>query len=117
MFVGLGRCPLGIEEAGGKKISDVAMTSSTVLNVNSLPHFGRLKNDQSRGCAWRPAKTADQNSSWLEVDLVRLINVSAVATQGSCSSDEWTESYVITYSKDGVDWKEYKEAYTIKVGI
>ena len=108
---------MGIGNDKSKKISDVAMTSSTVLNVNSLPNFGRLKNNQSIGCAWRPAKTADQNSSWLQVDLGRLIKVLAVATQGSCSTDEWTKSYVIMYSKDGVEWKEHKEANAIKVRI
>ena len=81
-----------------------------------MPHFGRLYN-QSSGCAWRPAKTADQNSSWLQVDLDRLTKVSEVATQGSCSSDEWTKSYIIMYSKDGVDWEHYKEDCIIKVGI
>ncbi|XP_028413149.1 uncharacterized protein LOC114536005 [Dendronephthya gigantea] len=38
-----------------------------------------------------------------------LANVSAVATRGSCSADEWTESYVIIYSENGVDWSIYQE--------
>ena len=106
------KIPLGIQH---RKISDVAMASSTILNVSSLPHFGRLYN-QSSGCAWRPAKTADQNSSWLQVDLGRLTKVSEVATQGSCSSDEWTKTYVVMYSEDGVDWEQYKEDCIVKVG-
>ena len=109
------RCktPLGIENGN---ISDVAMTSSTILNASSLPHFGRLRN-QLGGCAWIPAKTADRNSFWLQVDLGSLTNVSAVATQGSCSSDRWTRSYVIVYSKNGVEWKYYGELGTIRVSI
>ena len=116
-FVCLDRCkiPLGVQHV--KRIPHVAIASSTILNVNSLPHFGRLKNDRSSGCAWRPAKAADQDSSWLQVDLGSLTKVSGVATQGSCSSDEWTKSYVIMYSNDGVDWKEYEEDCIIKVGI
>ena len=108
------RCktPLGIE-AGN--VSDVAMTSSTILNASSLPHFARLRN-QLGGCAWIPA-TADRNSSWLQVDLGSLTNVSAVATQGSCSGNQWTKSYVITYSENGVDWKDYGELCTIRVGV
>ncbi|CAB4019949.1 Hypothetical predicted protein [Paramuricea clavata] len=87
------RCktPLGIENGN---ISDVAMTSSTILDAISLPHFARLRN-QLGGCAWIPAKNADRNSFWLQVDLGSLTNVSAVASQGSCSSDQWTKSYVI----------------------
>ena len=86
------------------------------MNASSLPHFGRLRN-QLGGCAWIPATTADSNSSWLQVDLGSLTNVSAVATQGSCSGDQWTKSYVIKYSENGVDWKHYGELGTIRVGI
>ena len=100
-----------------KRISDVAITSGTIQNVNSLPHFARLKNLKSTGCAWRPAKTDDKNSWWLQVDLGRLTKVSSVATQGSCSSNEWTKSYTIMYSKDGEYWEEYKEGCKIKVCI
>ena len=104
---------LGIENGN---ISDVAMTSSTILNANSLPHFGRLRN-QLGVCAWIPATTANRNSSWLQVDLGNLTHVSAVATQGSCSGDQWTKSYVIMYSENGVDWKHYGELGTIRVSI
>ena len=109
------RCktPLGIENGD---ISDVAMTSSTILDASSLPHFGRLRN-QLGGCAWIPATTADGNSSWLQVDFGSLTNVSAVATQGSCLDDQWTKSYVIMYSKNGVDWKYYGELGTIRVSV
>ena len=114
----VGHCnrPLGIQTAH-RRISDVAITSGTILNVNSLPHFARLNNHKSTGCAWRPDKTADKNSRWLQVDLGRLTEVSGVATQGSCSSDEWTKSYIIMYSKDGEEWDEYKEKCSIKVCI
>ena len=90
--------------------------SSTILNASFLPHFGRLRN-QLGGCAWIPATSADNNSSWLQVDLGNLTNVSAVATQGSCSGDQWTKSYVITYSKGGVHWKHYGELGTIRVSM
>ena len=104
---------MGIESGN---ISDVAMMSSTVMNASSLPHFGRLRN-QLGDCACIPATTADSNSSWLQVDLGSLTKVSAVATQGSCSSDQWTKTYVITYSENGEDWKHYRELGTIRVGI
>ena len=110
------------------------MTSSTILNASSLPHFARLRN-QLGGCAWVPAKItqfnlgnltnmsvvatkiANSDSSWLQVDLGNLTHVSAVATQGSCSGDQWTKSYVIMYSANGVDWKHYGEPGTIRVSI
>jgi hypothetical protein len=93
------------------------MMSSTILNVSSLPHFARLRNQLGGGCAWIPATTADRNSSWLQVDLGSLTNVSAVATQGSCSGNKWTKSYVIAYSGNCVDWTDYGELGTIRVGV
>ena len=102
---------LGVESGN---ISNIAMMSSTILNASSLPHFGRLRKQLGR-CAWIPATSADRNSSWLQVDLGTLTNVSAVATQGSCSGDQWTKSYVIKYSENGVDWKHYGELGTIRV--
>lgn len=107
------RCntPLGVENGN---ISDVAMTSSTILSATTLPHFARLRN-QLGGCAWVPANTADRNSSWLQIDLGILINVSAVATQGSCDDSQWTKSYVFMYSRNGLDWKYYGELGIVRV--
>ena len=102
---------LGIETG---RISDVAMTSSSILDTSSFPHYARLRN-QNGNCAWLPANTADRNSSWVQIDLDNQTNVSAVATQGSCSGDQWTKSYVIMYSRNGVDWKTYGDLGTIKV--
>ena len=96
------KTPLGIENG---RISDVAMTSSSILDTSSFPHYARLRN-QSGNCAWIPAKT-DVASPWIQIDIGKLTNVSAVATQGSCSGNQWTKSYVIMYSKNGEDWKQY----------
>ena len=104
---------LGIEH---RRISDVAMTSSSILDTSSFPHYARLRN-QNGNCAWVPAKTANRNSSWLQIDMGVLISVSAVATQGSCSGDQWTKSYLVFYSNNSVDWKVYGELAATKVSL
>ena len=104
---------LGIEHG---KISDVAMTSSSILATSSFSHYARLRN-QNGNCAWVPAKTANRNSSWLQIDMGVLTIVSAVATQGSCSGDQWTKSYVVLYSNNSVDWKVYGELANTKVSL
>lgn len=63
-----------------------------------------------------PADDADPDTTWLQVDLANLTSVSAIATQGSCSGDQWTKSYVMMYSENGVNWTEYKEYGRVKVG-
>ena len=85
------------------------MTSSSILDNSSFPHYARLRNQNGRNCEWIPATSADHNSTWLQIDLGNVTNVSAVATQGSCSGDQWTKSYVIIYSKNGEDWKTYED--------
>ena len=84
------------------------MASSSILDNSSFPHYARLRN-QNGNCAWIPATTADQQPSWLQIDMGNVTNVSAVATQGSCSGDQWTKSYVIMYSSNGEDWKTYED--------
>ena len=64
-----------------------------------------------------PADHVDRDTTWLQVDLGSLASVSAIGTQGNCLGDQWTKSYIIMYSENGVNWTEYKELGRVKVGI
>ena len=63
-----------------------------------------------------PADHVDRDTTWLQVDLGSLASVSAIGTQGNCLGDQWTKSYIIMYSENGVNWTEYKELGRVKVG-
>ena len=78
--------------------TEAIVTSSSILDTSFFPHYARLRNENGKW-AWIPATTADHNSTWLQIDLGNVSNLSAVASQGSCSGDQWTKSYVIMYRK------------------
>lgn len=44
---------------------------------------------------------------WLQVDLLKTTNVSAVATQGDILDGNWVTEYAVNYSCDGVKWFSY----------
>ena len=44
-----------------------------------------------------------------------MLSVCAVATQGEKINNEWTTSYKLQLSTDGVTWNAYKETSTAKV--
>lgn len=88
------------------------MTASTIFNSRYRPSYGRL-NGQMGGKCWAP-KTAVNSSHYLQVDMGEVRYVCALATQGS-GSNEWTTSYKLHLSTDGVIWKTYMENNIDKV--
>ncbi|KAM5237485.1 coagulation factor V [Ctenodactylus gundi] len=72
------------------------------------PSLARL-NAQGRVNAWQ-AK-ANNNQQWLQIDLLRIKKITAIATQGckSLSSEMYVRSYTIHYSDQGTEWKPYRQ--------
>ena len=62
---------------------------------------------------WPPGWRAQKNdlSPWLQIDLVQVHIVTAVATQGYGDEKEreWVKTYLLTTSRDGQKWISYKE--------
>ena len=53
--------------------------------------------------------------SCVEVDLGRVVQVTAVASQGRSDRGQWVESFALSYSQDGVTWYPYYEGRSKKV--
>ena len=83
------------------------MTASTMFNMGFRPSYGR-QNGQRGGKGWTP-KTTINSSHYLQVDMGEVRYVCALATQGSGRYIDWTTSYKIHLSTDGVIWKTYME--------
>lgn len=81
------------------------MTASSQFGDNFQPSYGRLNGD--RGNGWC-AKEANRNDDWLQIDLGKVIDVCAVATQGDRNGNEWITDFKISYSSHGVSWTPYK---------
>ncbi|KAK3743989.1 hypothetical protein QZH41_010801, partial [Actinostola sp. cb2023] len=90
-------------------IPDHAVTASSTWTTLS-PSWGRLywtKHGTSN--AWIVA--SNDVNQWLQIDLSRLQDVTAIATQGRHGNRflHWVISYWFSYSNDGATWNEYKE--------
>ena len=79
---------------------------------NALPSYGRLNG--ARGNGW--CAEINDKDQWLQVDLGKIIEVCAVATQGDINGNEWVIDFKLAYSKsfDG-RWQIYKDANDLEV--
>ena len=89
------------------------MTASTVYGTKFYLYFGRLHENRGYG-GWCP-KTKTDRTDYLQVDVGTMLSVCAVATQGEKVYHEWTTSYKLHLSSDGVTWNVYEETSTTKV--
>ena len=103
--------PVGVADRNA--ISDARMTASTVYDTKTYPYFGRLHENRGYG-GWCPESKTDR-TDYLQVDVGTMLSVCAVATQGENKYSEWTTSYKLHLSSDGVTWNAYEETSTTKV--
>lgn len=87
------------------------------ISASSAWNNNRQKYGSSRARlhldAWPPGWRAQKNdlSPWLQIDLLQVHVVTAVATQGYGDEKEreWVKTYLLTTSRDGQKWISYKE--------
>ena len=89
------------------------MTASSFYNKRYYPYYGRLHENRGWG-GWCP-KTVWDRTDYLQVDMGTMLSVCAVANQGEKVYHEWTTSYKLHLSTDGVTWNVYEETSTAKV--
>ena len=98
---------LGVENG---TIPDGQLSASSEWDFNHAASQGRLnfKATSVKAGSWS-AKTNDVNQ-WLQVDLgTQYTKVTRVATQGRNGFSQWVTKYTLQYSKDGVNFQDYKE--------
>ena len=89
---------LGLES---EKVNDSQISASSYY-LNYSPLEGRLNNKK----AW----CTSSNNRFLQIDLLEVRHVSALATQGYKGSfSSYVKTYEIKYSYDGVKWFDYKD--------
>ena len=103
--------PVGVTDRNA--ISDARMTASSFYNKRYYPYSGRLHENRGWG-GWCP-KTVSDRTDYLQVDMGTMLSVCAVATQGEKVYHEWTTSYKLHLSSDGVTWNVYEETSAAKV--
>ncbi|XP_074631939.1 nidogen-like isoform X3 [Acropora palmata] len=101
--------------------SALGMQSFIIKNEQISASSAWNKNRQQYGSSrarlhldtWPPGWRAQKNdlSPWLQIDLVQVHIVTAVATQGYGDEKEreWVKTYLLTTSRNGQKWISYKE--------
>ena len=104
--------PLGISNGF---ISSAQITSSSDYNANHDTKGVRLLRSMIPVSSW--AARLNNNQQWVQVDLLQVIRITGVATQGRNRFDQWVTTYKIQYSNNGVNWQTYKEDGQDKVSV
>ena len=101
---------VGVEDPN--KIPNAWMTASSDAGTNFKSYDGRV-NMKKGWYRWCPSTKTDQ-SDYLQVDIGAVRDVCAVATQKK-DSTEYTKTYYLRVSVDGVNWNTYEENKAKKV--
>ncbi|XP_064906002.1 coagulation factor V isoform X1 [Columba livia] len=100
--------PLGMENGEIKNNQITASSVKTSWFNTWDPSLARL-NQEGKVNAWR-AKL-NSNQQWLQIDLLTIKKITAIATQGakSLTAENFVKTYVIQYSDQGSEWKSYTD--------
>ncbi|XP_074617347.1 uncharacterized protein LOC141876569 [Acropora palmata] len=93
--------PLGLEDG---RIRDDMISASSELNKNHTAKDGRISYTTDRRSAWCAGPEFSLGTQYLQVDFNESVLVSAVATQGDATDNNWINRYLVHYSWNGSDW-------------
>ncbi|KAL9955705.1 hypothetical protein ACROYT_G037065 [Oculina patagonica] len=98
--------PLGMEDYA---IPDSAVTASSIFWAFANAGKGRLhlvSNGQNGGWVANPR---NRYRSWFQVDFGRWSKIMRISTQGRQDAPQWVTKYRVSYSYDGIFFKDYRE--------
>ncbi|XP_035503829.2 contactin-associated protein-like 4 isoform X2 [Scophthalmus maximus] len=103
-------CGTGAEEAcDGPLVSSLpppSFRSSSQLSSSHGPVFAKVNRREGAG-GWSPL--VSDSYQWLEVDLERRTQITAVATQGRYGSSDWLTAYLLMFSDTGHNWRQHRQ--------
>uniref|UniRef100_A0A8C5K146 Contactin associated protein-like 3 n=1 Tax=Jaculus jaculus TaxID=51337 RepID=A0A8C5K146_JACJA len=94
-------------------VSALPLTSfsgSSELSSSHGPGFAKLNRRDGAG-GWTPL--VSNKYQWLQVDLGKRMEVTAVATQGGYGSSDWVTNYLLMFNDGGRNWKQYRQEESI----
>ena len=87
-----------------QSIPDTAIKSFTT-NTQTRTRMARLHSQPRDGlaAAWMP--TNAKNGTWLQINLGKIYEITAVATQGRQDADQWVTKYMLKFSSIVGQWQ------------
>jgi len=98
---------LGISDGRIKDFQLIALSAYDNDFKRFGPHRARLNMT-----SWPPGYRADPSqaaTSWMRVEIQRIVVVTAIATQGYGDEEEWLTSYMLLYSQ-GSEYTFFRDA-------
>ncbi|XP_071342570.1 contactin-associated protein-like 4 isoform X2 [Trachinotus anak] len=80
--------------------------SSSQLSSSHGPVFAKVNRREGAG-GWSPL--VSDRYQWLEADLGRRTQITAVATQGRYGSSDWLTAYLLMFSDTGHNWRQHRQ--------
>ncbi|XP_070817481.1 contactin-associated protein-like 4 [Chaetodon trifascialis] len=106
----LASCGTGGEEACDSplvtNLPPSSFRSSSQLTGSHGPVFAKVNRREGAG-GWSPL--VSDRYQWLEVDLGRRTQITAVATQGRYGSSDWLTGYLLMFSDTGHNWRQHRQ--------
>ncbi|XP_031139813.1 contactin-associated protein-like 4 isoform X1 [Sander lucioperca] len=111
----IGSLLLGSCGTGGEEVCDSPLVanlplssfrSSSQLTSSHGPVFAKVNRREGAG-GWSPL--VSDRYQWLEVDLGRRTQITAVATQGRYGSSDWLTAYLLMFSDTGHNWRQHRQ--------
>ncbi|XP_028259769.1 contactin-associated protein-like 4 [Parambassis ranga] len=111
----IGSLLLGACGTGGEEVCDSPLVSSlplssfrssSQLSSSHGPVYAKVNRREGAG-GWSPLSS--DRYQWLEVDLGRRTQITAVATQGRYGSSDWLTSYLLMFSDTGHNWRQHRQ--------
>jgi len=84
--------------------------SNQNFNAYYQPKYARLNNKKLGGGGWCSANNEDYSGAFIEIDLLKNMKVTGIASQGRGIGTEFIDEYGVMYKRDhDATYREYKE--------
>ena len=99
----------------GLQSGEVLDASMTASSIACQPYYGRLFLHSGGGKTGGWCAAANDVNQWFQVDFGKYAKIQRISTQGRQESAQWVTSYILSYSQDGVFFKDYRANGELKV--
>ena len=100
------------------RIKNAAITASSQWDKNHAPYLARLERLRRGRLMGAWSAKRNNHNQFIQVDLLRSMKITGVATQGRAEAAQWVTAFYFLYSSDGVKFARVKHWWdVVKVGL